>query len=127
MTAAEEVDVWLAAQDHAFVSGAQAVRETILRAAPAAEQSIKWKAPNFTWQGCDFATFNMRRPAQLQLILHTGAALRPELPQTEIAPVGDVFRWAGHNRAVITWTSRDAIAQQQEALAQVIRAWVAAL
>jgi hypothetical protein len=104
----DDVDRWLDEQTHALVDDARLVWATILRAVPAAVESIKWKAPNFALGGVDFATFSLRRPGVLQLILHTGVSPRPDHPAITLPPVRGL-RWADHNRAVITITEQGGV------------------
>lgn len=70
MTGTSDVDAWFERQNHSMTGAARAIRSAILRAVPQAVESVKWQAPNFASQD-DFATFSMRRPGILQIILHT--------------------------------------------------------
>jgi hypothetical protein len=123
---AEDVDAWFAQQDHSMTDAARAVRDAILRAAPGASQSVKWQAPNFATSD-DFATFSMRRPGVLQVVLHTGARPRPELPPIEVSSLGGRARRAGHNRVVITLTSPEDVADVLPELEETIRIWAASV
>lgn len=116
------VDAWLQQQLHSMTDAAQTIREAILRVVPGAVESIKWQAPNFATDD-DFATFSMRRPGVLQVILHTGAKPKPELPEIRVDGLGSRLRWAGHNRAVITFTSTEDVTEALPELERVIAAW----
>ncbi|MFG6503115.1 hypothetical protein [Microbacterium sp. P05] len=124
---AAAVDAWFDGQHHDLVGGARMLRDTILAAAPAAVQSVKWQAPNFAIAGTDFATFSMRRAGQLQLILHTGTKPRPDLAPIRIAPIGPHFRWADHNRAVVTFLSDAEVWAASAEVTAAVQAWTAAL
>lgn len=122
-----DVDAWLDEQSHDLTAAARVLRAAIFRAVPNAVESIKWKAPNFATDD-DFATFSMRRPGVLQVILHTGAAVKPHAPRIEVGELGALvphWRWASHNRAVITFTSAEQVEENRDALERVVRDWVA--
>ncbi|MFE1664047.1 DUF1801 domain-containing protein [Microbacterium sp. P02] len=127
MTAGEDdVDRWFDDQTHDLVETARSLREAILRAAPEATESIKWKAPNFALAD-DFATFSLRRPGQVQVILHTGAKPKPGSPQISVDDLGGRLRWADRNRAVVTFTSATDAAAALPAFETLVRDWVAQL
>lgn len=122
----DAVDEWLDAQSHSMTDAARAVRAAIHRAVPDVVDSIKWQAPNFATHD-DFATFSMRRPGVLQVILHTGAKQKPDAAPIEIDDLGGRVRWASHNRAVITFTSADDVAETIPELERLVAAWGAQL
>lgn len=119
----QEVDAWLDGQSHDLTDGARMVRTAILRVVPGAVESVKWRAPNFAL-GDDFATFNMRRPGTLQVILHTGAKPKPDLPGIHVDDVGGRLTWAARNRAIVTFTSNQDVVDSLPQLEETIRAWV---
>lgn len=123
MSGTDDVDQWLDAQTHDLTDAARLLRAAILRAAPDAVESIKWKAPNFALDD-DFATFSMRRPGVLQLILHTGATPKPEHPVIDVDDLDGRLRWADRNRAIVTFTSMTDAAAAVPAVEAVVRAWV---
>lgn len=106
-----------------MTDAARAVRSAVLRAVPHATESIKWQAPNFATQD-DFATFSMRRPGTLQIVLHTGAKPKPEAAEITIGDVGGRLKWAGRNRAVISFTSPEDAHIAIRELEGTIRSWV---
>jgi len=126
-TGTTDVDAWLDEHAHDLTAAARVLRAAILRAVPDAVESIKWKAPNFAADD-DFATFSMRRPGVLQVILHTGAALKPDAPRIEAGDLGELaplWRWASHNRAVITFISEEQVNANRDVFERVVRDWVA--
>ena len=118
-----DVDEWFEQHPHSLTEAAQDVRAAILRAVPDAVESIKWKAPNFATHD-DFATFSMRRPGVLQVILHTGAKPKPELAAIKVDGLGGRMRWADHNRAIITFTSADDVADALPEFERIVAVWV---
>lgn len=126
MVASDAVDAWFDTQSHSMTDAARAVRAAIHRAVPDAVESIKWQAPNFATHD-DFATFSMRRPGVLQVILHTGAKQKPDAAPIDIDDLGGRVRWASHNRAVITFTGPDDVTEAIPELERLVAAWVAQL
>jgi len=126
VSGSDDVEAWFVANDHALTGAARLLRAAILRAAPHAAESIKWQAPNFALDD-DFATFSMRRPGVLQVILHTGAVPKPELAPIAVDGLERHLRWPGHNRAVVTFRSHDEVIDALDEFESVVRAWVAQL
>lgn len=120
----DAVDEWFDAQSHSMTDAARAIRAAIHRAVPDVVESIKWQAPNFATHD-DFATFSMRRPGVLQVILHTGAKQKPDAARIDVDDLGGRVRWASHNRAVITFTGADDVGQAVPELERLVAAWVA--
>lgn len=121
-----DVDAWLDQQSHDMTNAARDIREAIHRCAPDVGESIKWQAPNFALHD-DFATFSMRRPGVLQVILHTGAKPKPDHAQIRVDDLGGRLKMAGYNRAIITFTSVDDVSTSLGDLQSVISEWVAQL
>lgn len=105
---------------------ARALRAAILRAVPDVVESIKWQAPNFATHD-DFATFSMRRPGVLQVILHTGAKQKPDAALIRVDDLGGRSRVAGHNRVIVTFTEADEIATLLPQFEGIVTTWVAQL
>lgn len=122
----EDVDAWFDGQSHELTDAARSIRDAILRAVPEAQESIKWRAPNFAVAD-DFATFSMRRPGVLQVILHTGAKPKPDAPAIQVGDLGGRLKWAAHNRAIVTFTSADEVSTSMADFETVIREWVTQL
>jgi hypothetical protein len=77
---AAEVDAWFNDLDHPMKDAALTLRHGLATVCPDVVENIKWKAPNFALRD-DFATMNLRRPASVQVILHTGARPKPDHPE----------------------------------------------
>ncbi|WP_053351396.1 DUF1801 domain-containing protein [Leucobacter musarum] len=122
-----EVEAWFAANPHALADGARSVRRAILSADARVTESVKWQAPSFTWNTIDFATFSMRRPDQLQVILHTGAKERLDIAEISVESVGRRSRRAGRNREIITFASNAEVEAALESFDRAVRAWIQAL
>lgn len=118
------VDEFLATLNHPHKPEILALRQIILAADPSIQEGIKWNAPSFHTTEY-FATFHLRAKAGVQLILHLGAKVR-ETATTGI-PIADpagLLTWLAKDRASVTFADMDAIAAQQSAFADLIRAWI---
>ncbi len=64
-----EVEAWLAGYDNPMKSIVMAVREVILSADERIEESIKWQAPTFAYNG-NLASFFPKSKAHASLLLY---------------------------------------------------------
>ena len=71
--------------------------------------------------GC--TTFNLRRPAAVRVILHTGAAAKPDHPEIVIDDPERLLRWADRNRAVLTFIGDAAVTEALPAFARIATSW----
>ena len=89
---------------------------------PAVVESIKWKAPNYEVAD-DFATLNLRRPSAVQLVLHTGAKVKPEHPEIVVPAPPKLLTWRRRNRAIASFSSLAELEDARAALAGIVRSW----
>lgn len=124
MTAASspEVDAYFAELEHPLKDVALGLRKLLLDAHPDVVESIKWRAPNYEVTD-DFATLNLRRPTAVQLVLHTGAKVKPEHPEVVVEAPGKLLTWPGRNRAVASFTSLAELEDARDVLASILRSW----
>ncbi len=74
-----EVEAWLAGYDNPMKSIVMAVREVILSADERIEESIKWQAPTFAYNG-NLASFFPKSKAHASLLFHKGAEIEGDFP-----------------------------------------------
>ncbi|PPG27563.1 DUF1801 domain-containing protein [Pseudoclavibacter sp. RFBB5] len=124
MTAAPspDVDAYFAELEHPLKGVAVGLRELLLDAHPAVVESIKWKAPNYEVAD-DFATLNLRRPTAVQLVLHTGAKVKPEHPEIVVSAPPKPLTWPGRNRAVASFSSLAEFGDARDSLADIVGSW----
>ena len=118
-----DVDVWFDELDHPLTDAALSLRAAILGISPGIVESIKWKAPNFATAD-DFATFSLRRPNAVQVILHTGARPKPEHPEIVIDDPTGLAKRLDRNRFVVTFTSEQQATDAEPAFVTLVRSWV---
>lgn len=123
--AAAEVEVFLAALDHAHRPVILAVREIIRGAAPGVGEGITWNAPSFHTSE-HFATFHLRHRGGVQVVLHLGARPRPEAaaPDRVAGPAG-LLVWRGPDRATVTFADAAEVEAKRAAFREVLRQWIA--
>ena len=122
---APTVDAFLAALDHPRDREIRAVRAIVLAAAPQVTEGVKWNAPSFRTSEW-FATFQLRARDGVQLILHLGARVR-ETAATGIAvadPDG-LLEWLAPDRATVRFRDLADVEAKRDALAALVRAWIA--
>ena len=76
------VDAWFDDYDNPMKPAVQRVREIILAADPRITESIKWKAPTFTYKG-NIASFYPKARSHVSLMFHQGARIPGEHPVLE--------------------------------------------
>lgn len=119
------VDTFLAALSPDRREELQAVRAAILGAREGIDEGIKWNAPSFRTAD-DFATFHLRAPQGVQIILHTGAKVRA-LPKGGLQlddPAG-LVKWLAPDRCLVTLAAAPAAAVQLAPLQALVRQWLA--
>lgn len=92
----------------------QAVRRTILDADPRMTETIKWKAPTFTYKG-NLASFYPKSTKHVSLMFHTGAAL-PD-------PTG-LLEGEGDTSRVARFLDDADLAAKADALRGLVVAWI---
>jgi hypothetical protein len=110
------VDAWFEDYDNPQKPLVQAVREVVLDADERVTESIKWKAPTFSYKG-NVASFYPRSKSHVSLMFHQGASL-PD-PTGLLEGEGDVSR-------VAKFVDADDLDAKAPALTALIRAWVVA-
>jgi hypothetical protein len=117
------VDAFMANLKHPLKADIEAVRAVILGVSPAISEEFKWNAPGFRTTE-SFATVHLRSTDQLQLILHLGAKVRPDLPGLKIPDPGGLMKWLGKDRALVTVGTGREFEANQAALRKIVRAWI---
>ena len=108
------VDAWFESYDNPQKDLVLAVRDVILQADPRIRETIKWKAPTFTYQG-NLASFYPRTTKHVALMFHTGASL-PD-PSALLEGSGDTSR-------VARFADQADLLVKADALRQLVRAWI---
>lgn len=118
-----DVEAFLDALDHPCKPALAALRRVLLGIDPAIAEEIKWNAPSFRTTE-HFATTNVRGKDGLLLILHLGAK-KAALPAGAIADPQGLLKWLGPDRASIAFCSDDDVRSRADALAAIVRQWIA--
>ena len=118
------VDEFMAELVHPFKSEVQAIRQSILGAAPGIAEGIKWKAPSYRTREY-FATTNLRDKEGVGVILHLGAKVRDIGPAgLSIEDPGKLLKWLAPDRASVRFTSQSDFQSKKAAFENLIRSWV---
>ncbi len=111
-----EVDEWFEGYDNPQKALVQAVREVVLDADPRVQETVKWKAPTFMFEG-NIASFFPRSRRTVTLMFHTGASLDD--------PDG-VLEGEGETSRVLRVASVEDLEAKRASLHGLIRSWIAA-
>lgn len=119
----------MAALDHPLKAEIEAIRRLILDAGGGVEESVKWNAPSFSLGsgGEHFATFHLRRPGVVQLVLHSGAKKRAAPLAMDIPDPQGLLVWQAKDRAIVGFTDTEDLAAKRPAFEAVVLAWAEAL
>ena len=109
-----EVDKWFKTYDNPMKDVVQAVREAILTADARIEETIKWKAPTFTYNG-NLASFFPKSKQHASLMFHAGAQIPGTFPSLE--GTGDVSR-------VMKFESLADVRKKKAELRAIVKAWI---
>lgn len=121
--AASSVAEFLAALEHPLRREVEAVRALILGVSPEIREEIKWNAPSF-FTTEHFATFNLRAPKEVRLILHLGAKVKAMKEPLQIADPDGLLKWLGKDRAMVTFASGQDVKVKAKPLAALLADWV---
>jgi len=86
---AKEVDAWFAKYENPKKDVVLRVREIVLGADPRIEETIKWRAPTFMYNG-NLASFYPKSKEHASLMFHVGAKIPGKHPRLE--GTGDTSR-----------------------------------
>ena len=110
------VDTWFESYDNPQKALVQAVREAVLDADPRVQETIKWKAPTFMYEG-NIASFYPKSKRAVSLMFHTGASL-PD-------PDG-LLEGEGGTSRVARFADAADLASKRASLQQLVRAHIEA-
>ena len=108
------VDKFMTGLDHPYKAEIEKLREIILGANSQIEEDIKWKCPTFVYSG-NIASIVVRTRSHVQLMFHTGAALKDGTGLLE----GD-----GQQVRFARFQNMAEVKQKRKALEAVVRKWV---
>lgn len=109
-----EVSQWFKTSDNPKVDEMEAVRNIILNAHKSITEDIKWKAPNFIYNG-NMCTFNPRAKGYVNLTFHNGAELND--------PLG-LLEGTGEKVRIAKFKDFAEIKQKKRALEMVIKEYM---
>ena len=123
---ADAVVAFVAACRHPLLPVLEALRTAIRAAAPQLQEGIKWNAPSYAIDGDDRITTNLSAKDRVRVVFHCGAKKRPAAAgRVEVADRG-LLEWAAPDRGIASFRSVEEVAAARQALAGLVRDWIAA-
>lgn len=116
-----EVEAFMAQLEHPLKAQIEAVRRIVCGVSPEIGEAIKWNAPSFRTTEF-FATTHLRSRDQVQLIFHLGAKVRAGQKKLTLADPNGLVKWLARDRCIVSVGS---LADNEAALAAIVRAWIA--
>lgn len=120
------VEAYLAGLAHPLASEVRRVRRVILDADKRLREGVKWNAPSFYF-GEWFATFHLRSPEEIALILHRGAKTKAPLRARFVREDEGLVVWLANDRGKVVFRDAAGIEASAEALQRLIRRWIDAM
>lgn len=119
----------MAALDHPLKAEIEAIRRLILDVGDGVKESVKWNAPSFSLGsgGEHFATFHLRRPGVVQVVLHSGAKKRAAPLAMDIPDPQGLLAWQAKDRAIVGFTDSEDLAAKRADFEAIVLAWADAL
>jgi hypothetical protein len=118
------VDEFMSRLDHPLKPTVEAIRMTILGAAPGITEGIKWNSPNFYCGGW-FATANARGKDSVMVVFHLGAKVKDN--STTGMSIDDntgLLEWVAKERALAKFRSLEDFNAKKAAFQEVVSQWV---
>lgn len=120
----EAVEQFMRDLDHPLKPVVTAVRDAVLRVRKSIGEGIKWNAPSFH-HGEHFATFNLRSPEHVLLVIHAGAKPRPDAAfRQQVPDPTSLVEWLAADRCVVRFTSVGDVRAKAAALQRFLDAWI---
>ncbi|GGH31277.1 hypothetical protein GCM10007423_20030 [Dyadobacter endophyticus] len=104
----------------------EALRLIILQANALLEENIKWNGPNYSIGPEDRVTMRIQPPKQIQLVFHRGAKVKEQPKGRLIQDASGLLVWRENDRAIASFKHMEAVKAGEQALAAIVRNWIAA-
>ncbi len=122
----ELIDGYIAQLNHPKKAEIQQLLTIIRQTGSTFEESIKWNAPNFSFKGNDFLTFNFPPGRDtIMLVFHLGAKPKQNPDSHWIADDLGLLEWKSNDRAVLIFMGRTK--QNPEQVSKLINSWISDL
>lgn len=121
-TDSKSVDRFLEALAHPLKPEIEALRKILLRADAGIREGIKWNVPSFHC-GEWFATFDLRSPNWVQIVLHRGAKAKSPRDSRYVTDAEGILKWITNDRGVARFVDRADVAAKSAALTRIVAEW----
>lgn len=112
--------------EHPLKPEIEALRAIVAGVDSRLRESIKWNAPSFALDE-HFATFKLRPPTAVQIVLHTGAKVKEHPTEFKIEDAEGLLKWAAPDRALLTFRSMQEVETRRPAVTAILKQWIAQL
>jgi hypothetical protein len=121
-----DVSGFLAQLEHPRKAEIELLRTLILSVDDRVGEELKWNAPSF-YLSDHFATFKLQPPGTVQLVLHTGAKVRPDARAIEVDDPSRILKWPAKDRALATFSDLNDIEAKKTQFVSILKQWIAHL
>jgi hypothetical protein len=102
------------------------LRAVVLAGEPALVESVKWNAPNFSYDGIDRVTMRIPPRGGMQLVFHRGAALRQDAQTFSFDDPSGLLDWRAPDRGVLSIGDAEELERHADVISDLVRRWVRA-
>jgi hypothetical protein len=121
--AVADVESFMKKLDHPYKHGIDRLRAAIKSLDSKIVEEIKWNAPSYKIED-HFATFKLRPPNNIQIVLHTGAKPKTPLRAFTLDDPHKLLAWPAIDRCVLTLQSSEQAAQLEEVVIKMVKQWI---
>jgi hypothetical protein len=102
------------------------LRRHISKVEPKLIESIKWNAPNYSYEGVDRITFNLQNKERVvQIIIHKGAVEKEDKKAEPILKdESGLIKWNSNIRGTLSFASIKNIEDNAQELTHIIENWL---
>lgn len=112
--------------DHPMKDGIEFLRGLIRGMDSSIVEEVKWNAPSYRLAD-HFATFKLRPPTCIQLVLHTGAKVKAKPTKFVVSDPEGLLSWRAPDRAVLTLKTASDAKLKASAVKNIISQWIGQL
>ncbi len=114
-------------QDPVNLKQVMTIRELLFKTEPKLTESLKWNAPNYSFQGEDRITFNvMNKENKVKIIIHMGATKKENKNgEPVISAPDELVTWNSDIRGTITFEDLTDVTEKSSKFKKLIKNWLA--
>ena len=119
----DAVALYLEELDHPMKPEVKTLRRIILKSDSRVTEGIKWNVPSFHFNDW-FATFDLRSPDWVQVILHRGAKVKATGFSYYVKDPTGLLKWITNERCIARFVDKGDVDAKRRAFGKIVTEWV---